>query len=103
MRYIFVWAIWLLTFAVTGSAQFTVFHAISGVTYGITRGPDGNLWFTEYAANRIGRITPNGVVTEFVVPGVGAPFAITAGPDGNLWFTDTNTNQIGKITPAGLL
>ena len=24
---------------------------------GITLGPDGNLWFTEYIANKIGRIT----------------------------------------------
>ena len=32
---------------------------------GITAGPDGNLWFTEFALDRIGRITPAGVVTEF--------------------------------------
>src|SRR5262249_56379731 len=32
---------------------------------GITRGPDGNLWFTEATADRIGRITPAGVVTQF--------------------------------------
>ena len=32
---------------------------------GITAGPDGNLWFTEFDGNRIGRITPAGVVTEF--------------------------------------
>ena len=31
----------------------------------ITAGPDGNLWFTEFDGNRIGRITPLGVVTEF--------------------------------------
>ena len=33
--------------------------------FSITAGPDGNLWFTEWGANRIGRITPSGVVTEF--------------------------------------
>ena len=32
---------------------------------GIAAGPDGNLWFTEIDGNRIGRITPTGVVTEF--------------------------------------
>src|SRR5439155_25862858 len=36
----------------------------SGLTE-IAAGPDGNLWFTEPAPNRIGRITPAGVVTEF--------------------------------------
>src|SRR5579862_8306665 len=45
--------------------------------YRITLGPDGNLWFTEYAGNRIGRITPSGVVTEFS-DGISAG----AGPDG---------------------
>jgi streptogramin lyase len=34
----------------------------------ITTGPDGNLWFTEAAGNRIGRITPAGVITEFPLP-----------------------------------
>ena len=33
--------------------------------YDITAGPDGNLWFTEHDANKIGRITPSGAVTEF--------------------------------------
>src|SRR5258707_13210346 len=34
---------------------------------GITRGPDGNLWFTEYLGNKIGRITTAGVITEFAI------------------------------------
>ena len=40
--------------------------------------------------NRIGRITPAGVVTEFAA-GItaGAARGITAGPDGNLWFTES--------------
>jgi len=60
----------------------------------IDAGPDGNLWFTELFAQRIGRITPGGAITEFPIPGgkqdpfaSGAPFGITAGPDNNLWFT----------------
>ena len=31
---------------------------------GITAGPDGNLWFTESNLDKIGQITPLGVVTE---------------------------------------
>ena len=31
----------------------------------ITAGPDGNLWFTEFDGNRIGRMTPAGAFTEF--------------------------------------
>jgi hypothetical protein len=31
----------------------------------IALGPDGNLWFTEMAASKIGRITPSGAISEF--------------------------------------
>jgi len=71
---------------------------------GITAGPDGNLWFTEPAAGRIGRITPTGTVTEFSA-GISAgsgPWDITAGPDGNLWFTELD-GRIGRITPTGTI
>jgi streptogramin lyase len=83
-----------------------------GPSYGctpttITTGPDGNLWFTEAAGNKIGRITPAGSIREFPLPttcndsmGCG-PAGITAGPDGALWFTETIGNKIGRITPAG--
>jgi virginiamycin B lyase len=70
----------------------------------IARGPDGNLWFTEPDANRIGRITPAGIVTEFSVPTPnGLPGAITAGPDGNLWFTEDRGQRIGRISPSGII
>jgi hypothetical protein len=76
---------------------------ISGLPDGIAAGPDGNLWFTEFYGDRIGRITPAGVVTEFST-GVSTnshPDGIAAGPDGNLWFTEFDGNRIGRITPAG--
>src|SRR5258707_354268 len=34
---------------------------------GITSGPDGNLWFTEDGPKNIGKITPDGVITEYAV------------------------------------
>src|SRR5262249_23925963 len=71
--------------------------------YGITRGPDGNLWFTENLAGKIGRITPAGVITEFNLTPGSQPVQITAGPDGNLWFTENVPSRIGRITPAGVI
>jgi streptogramin lyase len=70
---------------------------------GITRGPDGNLWFAEIHA--IGRITPEGQVTEYTtgLAPDSEPVEITAGPDGNLWFTEGVTDRIGRITPAGFI
>src|SRR5437879_3350639 len=71
----------------------------SSSTFGITVGPDGNLWFTEVFGNKIGRITTGGTFTEFPLPAANsAPDGITAGPDGALWFTEFGTNNIGRIT-----
>ena len=70
---------------------------------GITVGPDGAMWFTEFAGNRIGRIdVTTGVITEFALPEAGIqPEYVAAGPDGNLWFTSFDGAFIGRMTPAG--
>jgi streptogramin lyase len=88
-----------------------VFPVPSGMeTAGITKGPDGSLFFTEAAADTIGRITPAGAVTEFALPKAGAlPTAIATGPDGNLYFTEAGFTSdhgftalhVGRISPAG--
>jgi streptogramin lyase len=71
---------------------------------GITSGPDGNLWFTEDAGNKIGKVTTSGTFTEYTVPTSGSsPVGITSGPDSNLWFTEINGNNIGKATTAGVV
>jgi streptogramin lyase len=81
---------------------------------GITTGPDGNLWFAETAANKIGRMTPAGVLKQFSLPaipdaaqpndgsGPPGPVAITVGPDGALWFVGV-PGEIGRITTAGVM
>ena len=67
--------------------------------YGITAGPDGNMWFTRMVENKVGRITPTGKITEFPIPTANSsPVGITSGPDGNLWFTESDGNKIGMIT-----
>jgi hypothetical protein len=40
---------------------------------GITAGPDGNLWFTEQAANKIGRITTSSVTDLIFKDGFQTP------------------------------
>ena len=71
---------------------------------GITRGPDGALWFTETKGNAIGRASITGVITAYPLPTASsAPSGIALGPDGNLWFTETSGNKIGRITPAGII
>jgi virginiamycin B lyase len=67
----------------------------------IAAGPDGNLWFTEVGADKIGMINPaTHAITEFAIPTASAyPQGICAGPDGNVWFTE-ETSKIGMINLA---
>ena len=65
----------------------------------IVAGPDGNLWFTDYSFNRIGRITPTGAITAFPLPIHNSnPWGIAAGPHGTLWFTEQGLDEIGRLT-----
>lgn len=68
--------------------------------YGITRGPDDNLWYT--ASGAIGRITREGTVTEFPTKST-VNAQITKGPDGSLWFTQLDGAGIGRITIKGVI
>ena len=71
---------------------------------GIAAGPDGNVWFIERAANKIGKMAPTGaVLAEYALPAAIANTAtgITAGPDGNMWFV--SYEHAGKITPDGTI
>jgi streptogramin lyase len=91
--------------AARAQAQNVVAYPIptaDGHPSGITAGPDGNIWFTELDASRIGRMSPAGAVVEFPTPTASSgPREITAGPDGNLWFTELLADKIGRITPTG--
>jgi virginiamycin B lyase len=65
---------------------------------GIATGPDGALWFTENTANKIGRITTDGIINEYPVPTASSgPWGIVAGPDGALWFTESGAGKIGRV------
>ncbi len=88
----------------------------------LTVGPDGNVWFTETYADKIGKVTPDGIFTEYAVPNAtggnasvdptnpsgtdgveAAPTSIVAGKDGALWFTDSSSDAIGRITTDGTI
>ena len=73
-------------------------------------GPDGAIWFTQIAGNRIGRLTVDGTLTEYAVPTPASqPNVIVSGPDPNptksksLWFAETAGNKIARITTTGLI
>jgi virginiamycin B lyase len=90
---------------------------------GISAGPDGNMWFTLFEGNSIGRISRDQIrgsnstrydITLFNLPttcgrptrgpsyGCG-PQSIVAGSDGALWFTEEIGNKIGRMTTSGVV
>ncbi len=73
--------------------------------HSIVTGWDGNLWFTEGSANRIGRMNTAGVVlNEWNIPTANASaVGITPGTDGNMWFTEQNSGKIARITTSGAI
>jgi virginiamycin B lyase len=79
--------------------------APNAIPSGIARGSDGNLWFLEEGAAKVGRITPSGVVTEFdIAPGF-IPYAINADWAGNIWYGEfngaINTTRIERVDGSG--
>src|SRR5262249_21455980 len=91
--------------SVTQGPVTTYFLAPQSSPDDIVVGPDGNLYFTEADAGKIGRLTTAGALTEFPVPsGVeGEPRGILAGRDGNLYFTEYGAGKIGRLTPKGTI
>ena len=71
--------------------------------YICTEGADGNLWFCESGAAKIGRLNlVDDSFTEFDLPTKGAtPIGIIGGADGALWFAEKTANRIGRITLTG--
>jgi streptogramin lyase len=92
--------------ATTGGPVVSEFETglTSGVSlWGITAGPDGNIWFTEESHNAVGRITPGAVITEFTAGfPTGSPRGIVTGPDGNLWVAMAGGDgAIARVSKAG--
>jgi phospholipase C len=73
---------------------------------GIVAGPDKNLWFTEHATGRVGRITPgSGAIVEYPISIGGGPAHLSAitSDAGYLYATDTQNAALVRITTHGLV
>jgi streptogramin lyase len=69
-------------------------------------GSDSNIWFTEDATSKIGKMSTAGVaLAEYPTKTNPSNLsAITSGPDGNLWFLEnTAYGAVGKITTSGVV
>jgi virginiamycin B lyase len=63
---------------------------------GIVTGADGNLWFTEVGRSAIGRIRPDGRITNYFMF-KRAPQDIASGADRALWFTDAEDGTVSRL------
>lgn len=69
--------------------------------FGISGGPDGNVWFTS-RVGKVSKITTAGAITEYSSGGHG-PRGITTGPDGNMWLVEDLEKRVNKMTTSGSL
>lgn len=67
----------------------------------LTEGPDGNMWYTDSSVTKIGKVTPEGNVSEFSPGLTGVALSITSGPESKLWFTEKAAKKIGSIETSG--
>jgi virginiamycin B lyase len=70
----------------------------AGRPHAITAG-GGRLWFTEWAGNRAGSITIDGMIETYDLPTPGCePHGIAVGPDGALWVALEN-GSLARVGP----
>ena len=69
----------------------------------VTLAADHNIWFNELNYSKIGKITPDGAITEYTLPSGHFASSIAAGPSSTVWFTENGVGFIGKITTGGAL
>lgn len=72
------------------------------VPFEITAGPDGNVWFTEIAANKIAAMDMAGhIVKEVAIPtAASGPAGIAPGRMNDVWFTESAAGKVARYDIA---
>ena len=84
----------------TGVAGETSIPTANSGPFGIASAPDGFLYYTESAVDKIGRIANLFTAQSEISLTTGTvPESIVLGPDNNLWFTENGTGKIGRLSP----
>ncbi len=83
-----------------GTAGETSIPTANSAPFDIAAAPDNNLYYTESATDKIGRIADLfHAQSEISLTTSTTPKDIVRGPDGNLWFTESGRNNIGRLSP----
>ena len=66
----------------------------------------GDIWFTEFNADRLGRLDPRtGSIRQYALSAKASvqtlyPYGVTIDRQGMVWFTESGTNQLGRLDPS---
>lgn len=73
--------------------------------FGITPGPDGNIWVTEATGDHVDKVSVQGkVLDRYPIPGKGSNFqtqGVVSGYDDRIWMTLCNPSKIAAVTTDG--
>ena len=72
-----------------------VFTRAGGGFGRVIQSRDGSIWFSENAADRLGRIGKDNVVHEIALPAGTMPVNLAETPDGTIWFTEGGFAVVG--------
>lgn len=90
--------------AAAGTTVFPVPTSSAGLGRIVTA-PDGNMWFVEEDANKVGRITPSGQVTEYDLGTQTVPDSsvkdVAVAPDGTIWVAYDSGWRVQAINSSG--
>ena len=78
---------------------------IGSSAYGITVGPDNNLWVASGGPGAPGQVsklsTAPALLQSFLLPANAQPHGIVTGPDGALWVAESGTDSVARVTTSG--
>jgi len=90
----------------TQSGSFTSYYApftgtTAGGLYGLTLGPDGEVWVTITAENLLARLDVGArhFIYYHIPTASSLPFGLVAGSDHTIWFTEAGSDKVGMLKP----
>jgi virginiamycin B lyase len=92
-------------------SEFALPNAVASSAIPLAVGPEGAVWFAladkaakgQGAHVSVGRITPQGAITEYPLPTTGSeasPTSMTLGPEGDLWVAIIDPATLIRINPS---
>ncbi|MGD0968412.1 MAG: hypothetical protein ABR949_09020 [Candidatus Aquilonibacter sp.] len=73
-----------------------------GTPFGIAKGPDGNIWFTDQTTQEVEAFGPASLTIQYQYATGANLWDIATGSDGALWVADQGNGGALRVTPSGI-